>query len=120
MQILENAFSGAIACLKENRFAVIVCGDVRDKKSGYYYGFTDDIKTIFKNNGMQLYNELILVEQIGTLPQRIGNYMKNRKIGKCHQNVLVFYKGDTKEIKQNFKELEEIASEDLERSGLVK
>ena len=28
--------------------------------------------------------------------------MKNRKVGKCHQNVLVFYKGDTKKIQENY------------------
>lgn len=115
LQILENAFSGAIKCLKENRFAAVICGDIRDKK-GFYRGFNDDIKTIFKNNGMQLYNELILVEQIGTLPQRVRNYMKNRKVGKCHQNILIFYKGNPKEIKNNYRVIE-FASEDMERSG---
>ena len=99
--ILDTAFSNAIKCLKENRFAVITVGDIRDK-NGFYYRFPDDIKDIFKRNGMLIYNELILVETLGTLPQRVGRYMKNRKIGKCHQNVLVFYKGDPKEIGKIF------------------
>ena len=51
---------------------------------------------------MLIYNELILVETLGTLPQRVGRYMKNRKIGKCHQNILVFYKGEPKEISKIF------------------
>ena len=105
LAILENAFVGAIDCLKENRFAVIVCGDVRDNKQGGYYGFPDDLKAIFNRNGMITYNELILVEALGTLPQRVGRFMQNRKIGKCHQNVLVFYNGDTSQIKKEFTNL---------------
>ena len=103
--IIENAFTNAIKCLKENRFAVITVGDVRDK-NGFYYNFIDDIKRIFINNEMKLYNELILIESIGTLPQRVGRFMEHRKIGKCHQNVLVFYKGNTKEIKNIFPKIE--------------
>jgi hypothetical protein len=101
IEILDTAFSNAIKCLKENRFAVITVGDIRDK-NGFYYRFPDDIKDIFKRNGMLIYNELILVETLGTLPQRVGRYMKNRKIGKCHQNILVFYKGEPKEISKIF------------------
>ena len=29
-------------------------------KKGFYYRFVDDIKDIFKSNGVNLYNELIL------------------------------------------------------------
>jgi hypothetical protein len=105
IEIIEDAFSKAVKCLKENRFAVITVGDVRDK-DGYYYNFIDDIKRIFIKNGMKLYNELILIESIGTLPQRVGRFMEHRKIGKCHQNVLVFYKGNTKEIKNIFPKIE--------------
>jgi DNA modification methylase len=105
LQILDNAFTRALTCLKENRFAVIVVGDIRDKK-GFYYGFADDVKNIFIKNGAKLYNEMIIAESIGTLPQRVGRYMHNRKVGKCHQNVLVFYKGNPKEIKNIYKKLD--------------
>lgn len=115
--ILENAFSNAIKCLRDNRFAAIVVGDVRDKKTGFYYDFIGDIKRIFKANGMPLYNELIIVEPIGTLPQRVQRYMLNRKIGKCHQNIMIFYKGDTKEISNNYKKIE-YASEDVAAFGV--
>lgn len=116
LAILENAFSGAIECLKENRFAVIVVGDIRDKK-GFYRGFTDDVKTIFKKHGMQLYNEAIIIESVGTLPQRVALAMRNRKLGKCHQNMLVFYKGKPEEIQNNFRTIE-YESEDLELFGV--
>lgn len=105
INILDVAFSNAIKCLKDNRFAVIVCGDVRDKK-GNYYRFPDHIKEIFENNNMPLYNELVLIDPIGNLHMRVGKYMEHRKIGKTHQNVLVFYKGNTKEIKNIFPKIE--------------
>ena len=101
LKILENAFTNAVKCLKDDRFAVVVVGDVRDDK-GAYYGFPDDIKRIFKNAGMCLYNELILVDTFGTMGIRANNLMKNRKVCKQHQNVLVFYKGDISRIKENF------------------
>lgn len=120
INILDNAYTNALQCLKDNRFAVIVVGDVRDKK-GFYYDFTGDIKRIFARNGISLYNELIIVEPIGTLPQRVSRYMINRKIGKCHQNVLVFFKGNPSEIKDTFpvieyesKDIEEFSDSDSE------
>jgi hypothetical protein len=106
ISILDNAFSNAIKCLKNNRFAVIVVGDVRDKK-GFYYDFIGSIKAIFKKNGMPVYNEMILIEQSGTLAIRANNMMKNRKIGKCHQNVLVFFKGNPKKIQSIYPEIKE-------------
>ena len=114
IKILENAFKQAVTCLKENRFAVIVVGDVRDKQTGFYYDFCGDIKRIFKEAGMPLYNEIILVETGASTALRAGRYMESRKVAKMHQNILVFYKGKTKDIKNNFKKIE-YASEDLER-----
>ena len=114
IKILENAFKAAVGCLKDNRFAVIVVGDVRDKSTGFYYDFCGDIKRIFKEAGMPLYNEIILVESGASTALRAGRYMESRKVAKMHQNILVFYKGKTKEIKNNFKKIE-YASEDLER-----
>lgn len=115
--ILDKAFKAALTCLKPNRFAVVVVGDVRDKKTGFYYGFADDVKRIFKEGGASLYNEIILIEAGVSTALRASRYMDSRKVAKMHQNVLVFYKGNTKEIKNNFKKIE-YASEDLERFGV--
>ena len=98
--------------LKNDRFAVFVVGDIRDKK-GFYRNFIDDTKKAFLDCGLKTYNELILLEQSGTGAMRanktFGTY---RKVIKTHQNVLVFYKGDPKKIKENYKE---IIIEDLDR-----
>lgn len=113
--ILENAFTDAVRCLRDNRFAFIVVGDVRNKKDGGYYRFPDDIKRIFTAAGMILYNELVLIEQSGTAALRAAKIMKHRKVVKTHQNVLIFYKGDQKKIKEIFPEVEvEYESEDVD------
>jgi hypothetical protein len=91
--------------LKMDRFAVFVVSDIRDK-NGFYCNFISDTINCFKNCNLNLYNELILVNHIGTKAIGAQGYMKTRKIGKVHQNVLVFYKGDTKNIKNNYKELD--------------
>ena len=112
LEIINKAFTDSIKCLKEDRFAVIVCGDIR-QNNGYYRNFPNDIKNIFISNNCNLYNEMIYIEPLGTLPQRVRRWMVNRKIGKCHQNILVFYKGDIKNIKKNYKEIK-YESKDLE------
>lgn len=121
IKILRNAFTAALGCLKENRFAVVVVGDIRDRKTGFYYDFCSDIKSIFKDNGVLLYNELILVEICGTAMIRAGRSMVNRKVTKLHQNVLVFYKGNPADIKGIFPTID-YSQEDLaifDNSGSV-
>ncbi len=91
--------------LKDDRFACFVVGDVRDKK-GFYLNFVSDTIQAFKDAGMELYNEIILVNVVGSLAVRVRRQFNGgRKIGKMHQNVLVFYKGDPKKIKENYPEL---------------
>lgn len=104
--ILDKAFKAALTCLKPNRFAVVVVGDVRDKKTGFYYGFADDVKRIFKEGGASLYNEIILVETGASTALRASRYMESRKVAKMHQNVLIFYKGDPKDIRANFPKID--------------
>lgn len=90
----------ACAQLKDNRFACFVVGDVRDKK-GNYYNFVGDTVEAFKAAGLHFYNEAILVTSVGSLPIRVGRqFASGRKLGKTHQNVLVFVKGDGKKATQ--------------------
>ena len=104
--ILENAFKAAYTCLKPNRFAVIVIGEVRNKSNGVYYDFGGDIKRIFREAGAHLYNELILIEMSSSVALRAKKYMESRKVAKMHQNVLVFYKGDPTQIRNEFPVIE--------------
>ena len=84
--------------LKPNRFACFVVGDFRDKKTGNYRGFVADTIRLFKESGLQLYNDAILLTPPGSLPIRVSaQFDVSRKMGKTHQNVLVFVKGDARE-----------------------
>ena len=92
--------------LNDDRFSVFVVGDVRDKK-GFYQNFVSHTIQAFIDSGMLLYNEMILVNKIGSGAMRAGRqFSAGRKVVKHHQNVLVFYKGDPKKIKQNYPELD--------------
>ncbi len=92
--------------LKEDRFAVFVVGDIRDK-NGFYQNFVSDTIMAFWNCGVVLYNEMILVSPVGTVAMQTSrNFPIGRKMGKCHQNVLVFYKGNPINIKANYPELD--------------
>ena len=82
--------------LKDNAFACFVVGEVRDKK-GNYYNFVGDTIQAFLAAGLTYYNEAILVTCVGTLPLRAGRtFASTRKLGKTHQNILVFLKGDAR------------------------
>lgn len=84
------------ALLKNDRFAAFVVGDVRGK-DGNYYGFVPDTIEAFRRAGLAYYNEAILVTAVGSLPIRAGRaFSATRKMGKTHQNVLVFCKGSAK------------------------
>ncbi|GEM67573.1 hypothetical protein SMI01S_11790 [Sphingobacterium mizutaii NBRC 14946 = DSM 11724] len=98
IDIYRSIISKAVSHLKDNRFASFVVGDIRDK-DGNYRNFVSDTISAFQDAGMKLYNEIILVNVAGSLPMRMGKqFPKYRKVGKMHQNVLVFYKGNIKSI----------------------
>lgn len=87
--------------LKKNRFAVFVVGEIRDQK-GAYRDFVSTTKRIFQESGLYLYNDNVLLEQYGTAPMRAASTFKSLKTTKVHQNVLIFYKGDIKAIREVF------------------
>ena len=89
----------ATKTLKNNRFACFIVGEVRDKQGKYLHFVPKTIKA-FEEAGLTYYNELILITALASLPIRVRrSWEKNRKIGKTHQNVLIFYKGDLNKIK---------------------
>lgn len=99
----EDCLWNAWRRLKDDSFFVIVVSDVRDKKTGVYYPLVADTTTILQEIGLKYYNEIIIYNDTGNLAITSGNYLdRARKVGRQHQNVLVFYKGDTKNIKEKF------------------
>jgi len=92
----SDIIAKSCALLKENSFACFVVGEVRDRK-GNYRNFVGDTVEAFRAAGLEFYNEAILVTAVGSLPIRANKQFKaGRKLGKTHQNVLVFVKGDGK------------------------
>ena len=85
--IIKNA----VSLLKDNAFAVVVVGDVRDRKGNYrnFVGLTIDA---FEQAGMTYYNEGILITSTGAVSTVVARqFSSTRKIGKVHQNVLIFH-----------------------------
>ncbi len=93
-EILGKAFNK----LEQGGFFVIVVGDVRDER-GHYLDFVGETKRMLMNPkdpfttpAAWLYNDLILLDPIGTAMIRAANTFKSKKCVKVHQNVLVFKK----------------------------
>lgn len=83
--------------LKNDRFAAIVVGDVRDKGTGFYCKFVADTIRIYEDAGLSFYNDAMLLTSIGSASLRAGRqFSSTRKLCKVHQNILVFVKGEPK------------------------
>lgn len=94
MKAYREIIGHAVALLKPDRFATFVVGDIRDRY-GLYRNFVADTIAAFHDAGARLYNEAILITPAGSLAIRAGKqFSVSRKLGKQHQNVLVFVKGD--------------------------
>jgi hypothetical protein len=91
-QILEKA----ALKLNNNRFAAIVVSNYR--VDGHYFDFVGATVKAFQRVGLHFYNDAVLIQPIGTLAMRADGFMTaSRKLGKGHQNVLVFVKGCAKQ-----------------------
>lgn len=92
----RKIIAAACGLLKPDRFACFVVGDFRDKK-GNYRNFPGDTIAAFMDQGLTLYNTAVLITAAGSLPIRVGKqFTSSRKLGKTHQDVLIFLKGDAK------------------------
>ena len=88
--------------LADDSFAVIVVEELR-KPDGTFYGFVPDTIRAFCDAGFVYYNEMILENRIMSLGVRCPKYFEqSRKVGRHHQNCLVFFKGNPKNIETKF------------------
>lgn len=98
LEIYREIIQKTTSKLRKDAFAVCIVGEVRGK-DGNYYNFVGDTITAFMDAGLNYYNEYILVNSFGSAAMRASNQFKNsRKCAKVHQNVLVFVKGEPKNI----------------------
>ena len=91
LEIYEQIIFKSCNKLKNGGFACFVVGEIRDKK-GNYVGFVPDTIKAFQKANVEFYNEAILLNAIGSAPIRAAGYMKNKKLVKLHQNILIFKK----------------------------
>jgi ParB-like chromosome segregation protein Spo0J len=89
MHILRESFR----TLKNDRFAVIVVGSVRDKRGGLR-----DLRAVTckaaADAGLRTHSEAVLINSIGTAAIRAGyTFPRTRLLIRNHQEVLVFIKG---------------------------
>lgn len=83
--------------LRENSFAVWVIGDKRDKH-GHLAGLPWHTAQAFRNAGMPMVNDHILVTPVGSKFWTLGRtFRATRSATRLHQYVLVFVKGDRRE-----------------------
>lgn len=89
--IYKSIIHKSCSKLKPGGYACFVIGEVRDK-DGNYIGFVPQTINCFTSCGMKYYNEAILLNSIASASMRADNGMKNKKLCKVHQNVLIFKK----------------------------
>lgn len=105
LAVYQQVLGSLYSRLRPNRFAAVVIGEVIGEDGGYLGLVPSTIRAMI-GSGFMYWNEAILVNTAGTLPLRVGKQMNaSKKLGKQHQNVLVFYKGDPKAIRTEFPEL---------------
>lgn len=102
MAFYRHVFAQCVSRLKPNRFLVVKVGEIRDER-GICRNFVGDNIDVFRDLGLHLYNEAILITPAGSLPVRVGKqFVSGRKLGKSHQNILCFYNGDPKRVREEF------------------
>jgi len=94
LRLFKECLGNAVARLREDRFVVVVVGEIRGG-DGMYRNFVGDTITLARDVGLKYYNHAALVTPVGSLPLRVGRqFDAGRKLGKHHQDMLVFVKGD--------------------------
>jgi hypothetical protein len=103
-QFRDTLFAGykkAIDALNEDRFFVVMTGDSRDK-NGSYYGCEAEHELFFRDNGLSIYNKIVYLECEFTRLAQAKVTLNTRKFPKREQKILVFYKGNAKNIQKLF------------------
>jgi hypothetical protein len=103
-QFRDSLFAGytlALEVLADDRFFVVMVGDSRDKRGGYY-GVEAEHELFFKQRGLHIYNKIVYLEAEFTRLAHAKRTLDYRKFPKREQKILAFFKGDPKTIGDNF------------------
>jgi len=99
--LLFSGYKKAIAAMNDNRFIVVMTGDSRNKKGGYHCHEAETV-VFFKEQGLQVYNQIVYLECEFTRLAHAKTTLNTRKFPKREQKIIVAYKGDIKAIPENF------------------
>lgn len=103
--LYRKIIAAVVRMLKPDRFIGWVIGDFRGK-DGYLRRFPDHTNQAFEDAGARLYNDCVLVTPTGSLPVRTGRqFAGGRKLGRTHQIVQIYCKGDWKRASEACGEL---------------
>lgn len=93
----EHIYRQAVARLRNDRFAVITVGDVRNER-GSYHLFPEDTTILFARKlGLVPHNKAILCTPIWSAAARAeATFPSNRRLGHIYQEVKIFWKGADK------------------------
>lgn len=81
--------------LRDDRFAAVVVGEVRDKQTGALRGLVGDTVAALRDAGLRFYDEAILLTPVASATVRVGGqFPASRKLVRTHQHVLIAVKGD--------------------------
>jgi DNA modification methylase len=107
----------AARALKPDRFSIWVASDYRLADGGYAQ-FPSKIRRWHSDAGLRLYNEAILINAVGSLPIRAGKQFEaTRKLGRTHQEILIFLKGDERRATAAMAPIDAKAIDDALRSA---
>jgi hypothetical protein len=94
---LASALDNAVAALRDNRFFVMVTGDVIGK-SGLALDLWETRIAAHMAESMTLINRCVLVTQVGSKALTAENtFTRTGRLQRTHQYVWVFAKGDPRE-----------------------
>lgn len=97
--MLFKGYENAIEAMNDNTFFVVMTGDSRDKKGGYY-GCEAEHELFFKSKGLHIYNRIVYLESEFTRRAQAKKTLAARKFPKCEQKIYAFFKGNPDKIKE--------------------
>jgi DNA modification methylase len=102
----EQIIEASANVLRPNRFAVIVTGDARDKR-GILHDLRGETIRAADRAGLRYVNGAVLVTPVGSAAVTAARgFVGTRTLGRVHQDVLIFVKGDRKAAAMNCGDVE--------------